>query len=138
MLAQADAAGAGMTAESEMFAAKASLMRHAAEMRAAAAEAHMSAAKATTAKTGVAAAAKATTVAPPPPPPPCASAAPMARVEASAAVAKIMIARFMGHSFRVDLPGHPCSPLPRGAVAEALDGKARDERRGRSDAQHSH
>jgi hypothetical protein len=46
-----------------MFAAKASITRHAAEMRAAAAEAHMSAAKATTAKTGVAAAAKATTVA---------------------------------------------------------------------------
>ncbi|MBR0996996.1 MULTISPECIES: hypothetical protein [Bradyrhizobium] len=63
MLAQADAAGAGMTAESEMFAAKASITRHAAEMRAAAAEAHMSAAKATTAKTGVAATAKATTVA---------------------------------------------------------------------------
>jgi hypothetical protein len=63
MLAQADAAVAGMTAESEMFAAKASITRHATEMRAAAAEAHMSAAKATTAKTGVAAAAKATTVA---------------------------------------------------------------------------
>ncbi|MCP3398646.1 hypothetical protein [Bradyrhizobium sp. CCGB20] len=55
MLAQANSARGGMTAEAEVFAAKASIMRHAADMRAAA-EAHMSAAKATTAKTTVAAA----------------------------------------------------------------------------------
>ncbi|WP_375167828.1 hypothetical protein [Bradyrhizobium sp. CCGB01] len=49
MLAQTNAARGGMTTEAEVFAAKASIMRHAAE-------AHMSAAKATTAKPTVAAA----------------------------------------------------------------------------------